>query len=186
MSQANSRKMMTENQLVNLVGSVIKQPASPREALPVITYDDRMYFHFNGEQIDLLHFGPAHTTGDAAVFFRTKNAVHMGDVFNNSGYPFIDADNGGSLNGLIIFCESVLNEIDENTIVIPGHGPVGSHADLSAYVLMLSQIRDSIAVLIAGGATLNDVIAARPTSRWDDKRGDPSRLLDRAYASMAR
>jgi len=78
-----------------------------------------MQFHFNGEQIDLLHFGPAHTTGDTAVIFRGRNAVHLGDVFNNSGYPFIDADNGGDLDGMIHFCASVLAEIDEDTTVIP-------------------------------------------------------------------
>ncbi len=185
-SHANSRRMMTERQLVNLTGTVVEQAPSPTEALPVITYDDRMQFHFNGERIDLLHFGPAHTTGDAAVVFRGRNVVHMGDVFNNSGYPFIDADNGGDLDGVILFCEAALKEIAEDTVVVPGHGPVGTYADLMEYVSMLRTIRERIATLIAGGATLDEVIAARPTAEWDADKGDPMRLLDRAYASMTR
>jgi len=185
-SHANARRMMTERQLVNLTVAVVEQAPSPLEALPVITYDDRMQFHFNGEQIDLLHFGPAHTTGDAAVVFRGRNAVHMGDVFNNAGYPFIDADNGGDLDGVILFCEAVLKEIGQDTIVIPGHGPVGTYADMAEYVTMLRTIRERIAALIAGGATLEEVVAARPTAEWDAAKGDPMRLLDRAYASLTR
>ena len=145
-----------------------------------------MQFHFNGEQIDLLHFGPAHTTGDAAVVFRGQNAVHMGDVFNSGGYPFIDADNGGGLDGVILFCEAVLQEIEEDTIVIPGHGPVATYSDLAEYVVMLSTIRTRVVELIGQGATLDEVIAARPTAEWDEIKGDPVRLLDRAFASLTR
>jgi len=183
-SQINSRRMMIDNQLINLVNALVEQPPSSPEGLPVITYEDRMQLHFNGEQIDLLHFGPAHTTGDAAVVFRGRNVVHMGDVFSSGGYPFIDADNGGGLDGLILFCEAVLSEIDEDTIVIPGHGPVANYADLEEYVSMLRSIRERIAVLIANGATLDEVIAANPTAEWDEVRGDPTRLLDRAFASL--
>jgi glyoxylase-like metal-dependent hydrolase (beta-lactamase superfamily II) len=91
-AQANSRRMMAGEHDINLVSMVYTQPPYAAEALPVITYTDHMQFHFNGETIDLLHFGPAHTTGDTAVIFRNSNVVHMGDVFNAS-YPFIDAGN---------------------------------------------------------------------------------------------
>ncbi len=185
-SQANSRQMMTETQIVNTVNRQLEQPPVPSTGLPVITYGDRMQFHFNGEQIDLLHFGPAHSTGDSVVVFRGRNVVHMGDVYNNSGYPFIDADSGGDLDGMINFCESVLDEIDEDTVVIPGHGPVAAYTDLLNYVLMLKTIRERISALIADGATLADVIAAKPTAEWDAAMGDPIRLLDRAYASLTR
>ena len=110
----------------------------------------------------------------------------MGDVFNNGGYPFIDADNGGDLDGVILFCEAVLREISEDMIVIPGHGPVATYADLVDYVSMLRTIRERIAMLIAGGATLDEVIAARPTAEWDAIKGDPIRLLDRAFVSLTR
>lgn len=185
-SQKNSRQMLRADQLINLVGMVVKQETYPPEGLPVITFEDRMQFHFNGELIDLVHFGPAHTTGDVAVLFRGHNAVHMGDVFVTGMYPFIDADNGGDLDGAIRFCEAVLQEINEETIVIPGHGPIGSYSDLETYVSMLRTVRERVAVLIEQGATLEDVIAANPTAEWDSELGRPGRLLDRAYKSLSR
>ena len=97
----NSREMMKVDRVINLVQVAYEQKAYPESAWPDITFSDDMSFHLNGEQIDLYHFGPAHTTGDTAVVFRGSNAVHLGDVYNNSGYPFIDADNGGSIDGII-------------------------------------------------------------------------------------
>jgi glyoxylase-like metal-dependent hydrolase (beta-lactamase superfamily II) len=182
----NSRQMMTRDNVINLVTRDIEQPAYPAHALPVATYGEQMRLHFNGETIDLLHFGPAHTTGDTAVLFRDRNLVHLGDVFNTSGYPFIDADNGGSLAGVIRFCEGVLAEISPGAIVIPGHGAVSDYAGLADYVAMLKTIRDRISALIDSGASLEQVVAARPTSDWDASRGDPTMLVDRAYASMKR
>ena len=186
-SQANSRDMMTKDNTINTVSRPpVDQPAYPPAALPIATFEDRMQLHFNGETIDLLHFGPAHTTGDTATVFRKHNVVHMGDVYNNSGYPFIDADNGGSLDGIIKFCTAVLAEIDKSTVVVPGHGPVAKYEDMEDYVAMLTTIRDRLAKLIARGASLLEVVSAKPTAEWDDAKGDPTRLLDRAYASMTR
>lgn len=185
-SQLNSRQMMLGDNLVDMVAVAYDQKAYPPEALPVITYEDEMQFFFNDERIDLMHFGPAHTTGDTAVIFRSHNAVHMGDVFNNSGYPFIDAGNGGSLDGIIQFCSAVLDELDDDSIVIPGHGPVTNRAAMKDYVEMLSTIRDRVQALIDDGASLDDVIAAKPTAEWDEAKGDPARLLNRAYLSLTR
>lgn len=186
-AQANSRRMMTKDNVINtVVRPPIEQPGYPPDALPVATFNERMQLHFNGEPIDLLHFGPAHTTGDTAVVFRGHNVVHMGDVYNNSGYPFIDADNGGELDGIIRFCEAVLEEIDEDTVVVPGHGPVATYADMAAYVTMLKEIRAVMAALIEEGASLEEIVAAKPTAKWDESKGDPTRLLDRAFASMTR
>ena len=185
-SQLNSREMMLDQHVIDLVALAYQQEAYPPEALPVITFDEQMQFFFNDERIDLVHFGPAHTTGDTAVIFRSHNAVHMGDVYNNSGYPFIDAGNGGSLDGIIDFCTAVLAELDEDTVVIPGHGPVATYADMQAYVAMLETIRARIVALIDRGASLSDVIAAKPTAEWDEAKGNPERLLDRAYRSLTR
>ena len=184
-SQANSRAMMLDTHVIDLVSLQYTQQAYPAEALPSITYDRAMQFHFNGERVDLLHFGPAHTTGDTAVIFRGSNVLHMGDVFNNSGYPFIDVGNGGDLDGLIAFCRSVLDEIDASTVVVPGHGPVTDYQTMQAYVAMLQVVRDRIAKLVAEGADLEAVKAARPTEGFDEKYGDPALLIDRAYFSLA-
>lgn len=184
-SQANSRKMMQQDNIINLVVAAHKQKAYPAKALPVISFDQHMQFHFNGEQIDLLHFGPAHTTGDAAIYFRGSNAIHMGDVFNTSGYPFIDAGNGGSIDGVIAFCKQVLAIINKDTVVIPGHGPVADYATLQAYVQMLVTVRGRIAKLLKGGASLEQVVAANVTSEFDGRYGDNRMLVDRAYTSLA-
>ena len=181
-----SRQMMTKNNVINLVSATRDQPAYPETALPVLTYDDSMRFHFNGERIDLMHFGPAHTTGDTAVVFRGHKVVHLGDVYNNAGYPFIDADNGGSLSGVIEFCSRVLAEIDSTYMVVPGHGPIADAQALADYVTMLTTIRDRMSALIESGATLEQVEAAQPTSEWDERKGDPENFLNRAYLSLSR
>jgi cyclase len=181
-----SRQMMMKNNVINLVALKRDQPAYAETALPVLTYDDTMRFHFNGERIDLMHFGPAHTTGDTAVVFRTHKAVHMGDVYNNAGYPFIDVDNGGSLNGVIEFSSKVLAEIDSTYTVIPGHGPLADAQSLTDYVAMLTMIRDRMSALIGSGATLEQVEASRPTAEWDARKGDPESFLNRAYLSLTR
>jgi glyoxylase-like metal-dependent hydrolase (beta-lactamase superfamily II) len=185
-SHENSRAMMTKDNVINLVAMQREQPAYPETALPILTYDSNMRFHFNGERIDLMHFGPAHTTGDTAVIFRGHNTVHLGDVFNNAGYPFIDADNGGSLSGIIEFCSKVLEQIDATYTVVPGHGPVAAYQDLADYVAMLTTIRDRMAALIGSGATLEQVVAARPTAEFDAQEGNPASFINRAYTSLAR
>ena len=186
-SHANSRQMMARSNVINLVSAKYRQPAYPEDALPVITYEDRMQFHFNGEQIDLLHAGPAHTTGDTAVIFRKTNAVHMGDVFNNTGYPFIDADSGGEIDGMIAFCRSVLKELPKDATVVPGHGELTDVAAFGRYVDMLQTVRDRIAGMIEAGMSLDEVVAAKPTHDFDPIFGDVSAslgFLDRVYTSL--
>jgi cyclase len=184
-SQANSREMMLETRIIDLVAMQYTQGPYPQAALPVIAFDRSMQMYFNGERIDLMHFGPAHTTGDTAVIFRGSNVVHLGDVFNNAGYPFIDVGNGGSIDGLIAFCRAVLGEIDASTVVVPGHGPITGYDDLQAYVAMLQTVRDRIVRLVGEGADLEAVIAARPTAGFDERYGDPALLINRAYFSLA-
>ena len=180
----NSREMMKVDRIINLAQFAYEQKAYPESAWPDITYSDDMSFHLNGEQIDLYHFGPAHTTGDTAVIFRGSNAVHLGDVYNNSGYPFIDADNGGSIDGVIHFCTETLNRIDQDTVVIPGHGPVSDYQGLSDYINMLTVVRDRIVTMIKAGNSLEEIMAAKPTAEYDEKMDDPTRLINRAYVSL--
>ncbi len=183
-SQENSREMMKDDHMINLVVASYEQKAYPESAWPDITFDDDMQFHLNGQTVDLWHFGPAHTTGDAAVYFRGSNAVHMGDVYNNQGYPFIDAGNGGSLEGVIRFCSETLARINEDTVVIPGHGPITGYQALADYIDMLSVVRDRMLKLIDEGATLEEVYAAKPTAEYDEKMGDNTGFINRAYMSL--
>lgn len=183
-AQENSREMMKNDHVINLVTSAYDQKAYPESAWPDITYTENMNFHLNGQTIALMHFGPAHTTGDTAVYFEGTNAVHLGDVFNNAGYPFIDVDNGGTLDGVIHFCRETLKRINKDTVVIPGHGPVADHAALVEYINMLETVRERIQKLVDAGATLDEVFAAKPTAQYDAKKGDNRGFIDRAYMSL--
>lgn len=185
-AHSNSRQMMLDDHVINLVGLTYNQKAYPASALPTFTYDNTMQIHLNGGRIDLLHFGPAHTTGDTAIIFRKHNAVHLGDVYNNSGYPFIDADNGGSLEGIITFCQSVLAELNQDTTVIPGHGPISNYQGLKDYIDMLAKVRDRMKKMISEGADLDAIEAADITAEWDDKIGDPASFIDRSYVSLTK
>jgi len=180
----NSREMMKDDHIINLVTLSYDQKAYPESAWPDITFDDDMQFHVNGQTIDLMHFGPAHTTGDTAVIFRGVNAVHLGDVYNNTGYPFVDAGNGGQLDGIINFCTETLKQIDKDTVVIPGHGPITDYQALQDYVDMLSTIRDRLVKLIDAGKTLDEVYAAKPTAEFDEAMGDNTGFINRAYMSL--
>jgi len=183
-AQENSREMMKQDHLVNLVVASYEQKAYPESAWPNITYGDEMSFHLNGETVNLYHFGPAHTTGDTAVVFKGSNAVHMGDVYNNAGYPFIDAGNGGTLDGVIHFCSETLKVINKDTTVIPGHGPIADYQALQAYVDMLTKIRARMIKLINEGASLDDVYKANVTREWDKKMGDNTGFINRSYMSL--
>jgi cyclase len=183
-AQENSREMMKDDHIINLVSVTYDQKAYPESAWPDITFSNDMRVHLNGQQIDLMHFGPAHTTGDTVVIFRGDNVVHLGDVYNNAGYPFIDAGNGGTLDGLIKFCQETLKQIDEDTVVIPGHGPVSDYQGLKDYTDMLSTIYTELMVLIQEGKSLEEVIAANPTRDFDEKMGDNVMFINRSYMSL--
>jgi glyoxylase-like metal-dependent hydrolase (beta-lactamase superfamily II) len=185
-SHINSREILKQERIVNTVQRQTTYEPWEEAALPVATFDDTMQVHFNAERIDLMHFGRAHTTGDAAVILRNHNVVHLGDVFNTSSYPFIDADNGGNVDGVIRFCEAVLMQIDEDTVVVPGHGEAGTYADLRDYVDMVRTVRDRIADLVDDGASLDEVVAANPTADWDDELTNSIRFIDRVYANLTR
>ena len=184
-SQANSREKMLGDHVINLVSLKYLQKAYPKSALPVITYDTTMQFHFNDEQVDLLHAGPAHTTGDTAVIFRGSNVVHMGDVFNR-GYPFIDADNGGDLAGMIVFCQAVLDTINKDTVVVPGHGPISDYEGLQSYIAMLSTVHERITKLVKRGKSMEEVVDAYVTRGFDQTYGNPTGFINRAYTSVSR
>jgi glyoxylase-like metal-dependent hydrolase (beta-lactamase superfamily II) len=186
-AHASSRAMLTRDNKINVVRTILDQPAFPPAALPVISFDDRIDLYFGDERLELVHASPAHTAGDVAVILRRANVVHMGDVFLSAAYPFADVDNGGSFDGVIEFCRAVLARIDESTIVVPGHGRTATYADLASYVDMLVTVRGRLAALIAEGATLEQVVAAQPTKEWDEQYGNPTTFfLDRAYKSLER
>ena len=185
-AHANSRAMLLRDNKINVVRTILDQPAFPPAALPVITFDDRLDVYFGDERLELVHASPAHTAGDVAVILRGANVVHMGDVFLSGAYPFADVDNGGDFDGVIEFCRAVLERIDASTVIVPGHGRTATYADLERYIEMLETMRGRIAALIESGATLEQLVAAQPTKEWDEQYGNPTTyFLDRAYKSLS-
>ena len=142
-------------------------PPKPPEAWPLVTYADGVALYLNGDELEVTHVARAHTDGDSVIRFKKANVIHMGDTFFNGFYPFIDVDSGGSVDGMIAAADKVLSIADDRTKLIPGHGPLGSKADLQTYRSVLAGIRDRVKALVAQGKTLDQVIAAKPTAQWD-------------------
>ena len=165
----NVRRRMSTEQFMAAFGRKIEP--SPEAALPVVTFTDAVTFHWNGDEIRVYHVPPAHTDGDAVIHFVKADVLHMGDVFFNGSYPFIDASSGGRIDGYIAAADRVLAGITERTQIIPGHGPLGTKADLQAFRDMLKTARDRIAKLKAEGKSRDEVIAAKPTADLDAKWG---------------
>src|SRR5262249_7117344 len=114
-------------------------PPAPREALPVITFNDQATVHLNGEDIRAIHLPHGHTDGDSAIWFTRANVVHMGDDFFSGRFPFIDVDSGGSLKGLIADLEQLIPQLKPDVKIIPGHGPLSTLSDLKAFLAMLRE-----------------------------------------------
>jgi len=143
------------------------EPDLPDAALPIVTFDESVSLHFNGEEIRLLHIGPGHTNGDAIIHFTGANVVHMGDQYVSQGWPYVDFSSGGDVDGYIATQQAVLAKIAPDTKIIPGHGPLSTVAELQAYN---SMVVESVALLrrgIAAGKTLEQLKADGLPAEWD-------------------
>jgi glyoxylase-like metal-dependent hydrolase (beta-lactamase superfamily II) len=146
-------------------------PAAPAGALPVITFDDSMHAWHNGDSLDLVHFDPAHTDTDIYIHFHNADVLHLGDIFFNGMYPFIDEGTGGSIGGMIRGAQTALSVAGNSTKIIPGHGPLGSKPDLQRYRDMLAACRDKVAAIKASGASEQETIARKPLADTDPTWG---------------
>jgi cyclase len=156
----NVRTRLSTEQVSKLLDRTT--PASPPDALPVVTFDDGVTLHWNGETIRVEHVAPAHTDGDSHVWFERANSVHMGDTFVNGRFPLVDVESGGELEGLIASAEQVFARVNDATKIVPGHGPLAARADLQRFLDMLMDVRARIRAGIASGATMEAFIATRP------------------------
>ncbi len=165
----NVHQRMSTDQVMAFFGREV--PAAPDAALPVLTFNDRVTLRLNGDDVSAIHTPHAHTDGDAIIHFSKANVLHMGDVFFNIGYPFIDVDSGGGIHGLIDAVNKGLMLANDTTKVIPGHGPLTDRAGLIAYRDLLVTLRDSVLALKAQGKSLEETIAIKPTAALDEKNG---------------
>jgi glyoxylase-like metal-dependent hydrolase (beta-lactamase superfamily II) len=161
----NVRKRMSVEQFIKDFN--MKIPASPKAALPIITFSETTTFHLNGEEIQAVHVPPAHTDGDSLVHYRKANVLHMGDTFFNGAYPFFDMSSGGSIEGMIGAAEKALSLANASTKIIPGHGPLADRKALEVYLTVLKTSRDRIGTLVSAGKSADEVIAARPLAEYD-------------------
>jgi cyclase len=148
-----------------------RTPASPEQALPVVTFGEDATFHLNGRTIRALHVAPAHTDGDSVVYFDGVEVVHTGDLYFNGFYPFIDVASGGDPDGMIAAVDALLEEVTDETRIIPGHGPLSNRAELRSYREMLVLVRDRVRAGIARGQSVEEVLASKPSAEFDAEWG---------------
>ena len=169
LAHENTRKRLSVDTRVEGWGYTF--PAAPAGAIPATVFQDEHTVHFNGSTLALKYYGPAHTDSDISVHFTEADVLHTGDTLWNRNYPFIDYSTGGSIDGQIRAAEANLAMVSATTIVIPGHGAVGGKADLTLFRDVLSEARDKVAKMKKQGKTLEEVIAAKPTARYDAEWG---------------
>jgi cyclase len=165
----NSRLRMSTDQLIEFLG--MRTKPSPKAALPVITFSADTTFHLNGDEIHVAHAPRAHTDGDSIVHFRRADVVHMGDIYFNGMYPFIDTASGGTVDGVIAAAEKIVARATDATKIIPGHGPLSNKAELAAYREMLATVSGRIKAQIREGRKLEEIVASKPTRDYDEKWG---------------
>lgn len=161
-AHTNVRKRLTTDQ--TLMGRAF--PAEPKEAWPVITFDNSLSIHFNGEEIKVFHLFPGHTDGDSVVYFTGSKVVHMGDQFIAGGFPFIDWESGGDVEGFAKNVETVLAQLPPDTQVIPGHGPLSTYDDLKTYHRMLVETTNSVRQRMKAGKNLDAIKAEGFSDEW--------------------
>ena len=141
---------------------------SPREALPVVTFNDRATIHVNGEDIRAVHFPHGHTDGDSVILFTQSKVMHTGDDFVTYGFPFVDVASGGSVSGMIAGLEKALAMAPEDVKIIPGHGPISTPDDVRKFITMMKDTRALVAEALKQGKTPDQMKQDHLLSKFDD------------------
>ena len=182
----------------NLRADMIDPPASsssgepqdprPEGGWPTITFEETLTLHLNGETIHVRHMPAAHTDGDAILYFEERNIVHLGDLLFNGYYPYIDVNAGGSVDGMIANLEDLLGFLDDETVVIAGHGPLADKAAVIENLNVLKGVRAAVQSQIDAGKTLEDAVAANPLAEWDEAYGQffikSDKMVELVYRSL--
>lgn len=167
LAHLNTKTRLTQPH--DLVGMHFDPPVA--EALPTDTFTDKRSINMNGELVTLVHVPPAHTDTDIFIHYTKANVLHMGDVFFNGTYPFIDASTGGNINGMIAGADRALAMTNARTKIVPGHGSLSDHAGLLTYRRVIATIRDRVQTLKRAKKTLAQVQAAKPSAQFDAEWG---------------
>jgi glyoxylase-like metal-dependent hydrolase (beta-lactamase superfamily II) len=164
LAHSNVRQRMSTRQDMKALGQVVEP--SPKAALPVITYGDSLALHFNGDDIEVQHYRAGHTDGDSVVFYSRQNVVHMGDLFFKDAFPFVDIGSGGNVFSYRANVETILARIDNDTLVVPGHGGLANRADLVRYHRMLVTTSTAVKEALAQGMTLAEITEQGLGEEW--------------------
>jgi cyclase len=185
-AQENVRKRLSSEGFIAFFG--MKTKPEPAIALPVVTFTRDLGFHLNGEDIRAFHVPRAHTDGDTIVYFPRSDVIHTGDTFFNKMYPFIDTSSGGAVAGVLAAADRVLKMAGDKTKIIPGHGPLGSKADLRAYRDMLAAVSGRVTGQVKQGKKLEQVVASKPTAQFDEVWGKgflaPDKFVEMLYGNL--
>lgn len=169
-AQDNVRKRLENGTTSGIGGPRDKSHGpSPKAALPIITFDEDVTVHLNGEDIRALHFPAGHTDGDAVIFFPKANVVHMGDDYVRYGYPFIDVASGGSIQGMIAACEKVAATMPSDVKVIPGHGALSNLTEMREYTQMLKDTTAAVQAAMKAGKSVQQMQQEKILAPWDKK-----------------
>ena len=175
----NARRRMESTQV--LAGSGRVQEPYDDIGLPTMTFFDNMRFYFNGNAIDLVYTGNGHTDGDAQIYFREANVIHTGDMFVRYRMPFIDQANGGSMDGMVDAVMNLADLINDDTIIIPGHGELSNRDDLLDYRAMLVTVRGKLVRAKVQGLTPEEMLATEPADGYVPPNDNTNAWLLRAY-----
>jgi glyoxylase-like metal-dependent hydrolase (beta-lactamase superfamily II) len=163
-AQTNVRKRLSEEQKSKFFNRTT--PASPKAALPVITFDNAVSVFFNGEEIKVIHFPHGHTDGDSVIFFTGSNVVHMGDDFFNGRFPVVDLEAGGDVEGMTKNIGDIISKLPAGVKIIPGHGALSDAEGLKSFYNMLIQTTDIVRKRMAAGKTLDQIKAEGLPEEW--------------------
>lgn len=170
--QDGTRIISHENLRATLLSKGIQGPdgmvETPKSALPVITFSDHLTLNLNGDEARITHLKNAHTDADAIIYFQKANVIHAGDIMFNRRFPYIDTDNGGSLNGMIDGLRQIALIGDARTRIIPGHGPLADKADLENAIAMLEDAKIMVREFVAAGKTNAQILSANPLIKYED------------------
>ncbi|MFC3713193.1 MBL fold metallo-hydrolase [Sphingoaurantiacus capsulatus] len=177
----NVAKRLSAEQYMRGYDSVV--PPAPPHYRPTLTFSDRLTFNLNGETIEAIHLANAHTDGDTVVRFRTANVIHMGDIFFEGMFPFIDIAAGGRVQGMIAAVERVIALADDGTRIVPAHGAVSDRAGLIRYRDMLRDVTAKVQAGVRAGKSFADIRAAKPTAAYR-LEGDADAFVGFVYDSL--
>jgi len=180
-SHGEARRLMQLEEKIEILGWSVN--AAPNEALPSLTTTSPMTLHAAGHTLRLQPLPAGHTSSDMAVFIEDLNVLHTGDQFELSGYPFLDIWHGGSLGGLINGVSALLEIADDDTVIVPGHGPSSNRETLQGYRTMLVGVSEMIDEAVADGLDVEQLQASSPTAPWDDRWGGAQ--SGRRFAAIA-